>query len=222
MAKQYELVQDYCTPRFNYKKGTQIAILFGGYVVGAETYTIAQMDSMPEWFKEIKPIEDKEPTAFQWSDKLVQEYGDLRTNGHYYKNLTAKEFKSVNQLSQSIKCGTGTANETINEKRVWGVDINWEIKSHPEHLGHVMKAEDCRFVEDSEQKCIDFIKKYKPTPTANDVSKGYDLRKVWEESMNSEKLYTEDDLKVAFDNAHLMKGDRYVYNTFEDYKNKNL
>ncbi len=34
-----------------------------------------------------------------------------------------------------------------------------------------------------------------------------------------ERMYRGSDLNKAFDSAHLMKGDRYVYNTFEDYKN---
>jgi hypothetical protein len=70
------------------------------------------VENNPSWFK---PIEDKEPTAFQWSDELVMrfvEYFDANEWIGYEQSM--KEFKEL-KLSQSIPAGTGTANETIND-----------------------------------------------------------------------------------------------------------
>ncbi len=82
----------------------------------------------------IKPIEDKEPTAFKWSDELVaqcHEYIKKDTAGiltPYGVRQNIKYFKESKQLSQSIPAGTGTANETINEeKKDWEIE-KWQTR----------------------------------------------------------------------------------------------
>ncbi len=82
----------------------------------------------------MKPIEDKEPTAFQWSDGLVSEYADFAITALYPKahhlNLPAfKRMKSY-ETSSSTPAGKGTANDVSNEEK-----IDWEkvYKSMPKN-----------------------------------------------------------------------------------------
>ncbi len=93
-----------------------------------------------------KPIEDKEPTAFQWDrepfDKfevaVEREVNKLSLDNQsntpdfilaefirkmlelFSKAVAARDkHKTPPPLSQSIPAGTGTANETINEEKKW-------------------------------------------------------------------------------------------------------
>lgn len=84
--------------------------------------------ALADYFLNQAKKKDKEPTAFQWSDELVMELvGEYLTAYQECKtNPSITEFKASKILSQSVKAGTGTANETINEtfneKYVVGVD----------------------------------------------------------------------------------------------------
>ncbi len=271
MSKQYELTVDL----LNCKIGTILTHTGENWY---ETKAGASMpaeivENNPDWFK---PIEDKEPTAFKWSDELVKEFYNMnRTSlevmSKYYMDLDSidrwKSEYQKHKLSQSIKSGTGTANdvgfeftkedqqylskkmneqlgtanETINEEKKWDwhKERNHTITDNP-----FLDRQDKK--ERIEVKNIYLLGTQvgEGTPLASylfKTTKQFDpekfpLIKRWLEWMlnadekdtgtyldflvkGKDKLFTEDDLKRAFVNAHLMKGDRYVYNTFEDYKN---
>lgn len=107
------------------------------------------VENNPAWFK---PIEDKEPTAFQNEDDRIHDFRFAEWASHsdwtfvwskqkWYNEedeqnitpLTTQElFKKFKQgsLSQSIPAGTGTANETINEGRGEYPD-KWDIRTQP-------------------------------------------------------------------------------------------
>ncbi len=114
MYKQYELTVDL----LNCKIGTVLTHTGENWY---ETKAGACMpadivENNPSWFKEIK-IEDKESTAFQWSDELVWEFGVEIKQGYSEEWISSRmaSFKERKKLSQSIPAGTGTANETIND-----------------------------------------------------------------------------------------------------------
>ncbi len=89
-----------------------------------------------------KPIEDKEPTAFQWSDESVQEYASWYFNvqGKPPPELWGKsllvEFKKK-KLSQSIPAGKGTANDVSNYDGIKFKSL-WDDESvTAKHAGYV-------------------------------------------------------------------------------------
>ncbi len=115
-------------------------------------------------------------------------------------------------LSKKMNEQLGTANETINEETVEGTIAkmrSWKdfVKIGEHHIPNpVLDRQDKKIEERMDFKTDGNMGMYFPKGKLNPEP----------------QKFTEEDLKKAFDNAHLMKGDRYVYNTFDDYKNKNL
>ncbi len=123
MSKRYELLKDYFVnvgPLI--PKGEIIEWSIDGsrlYWSSKYQYPFSKefVEKNPSWFK---PIEDKEPTAFQWTDYLVKEilalYWD-KPVADLSKTLDfqIKKFKEESKLYYSIPAGKGTANETIND-----------------------------------------------------------------------------------------------------------
>ncbi len=187
----------------------------------------------------VKPIEDKEPTAFQWSDELVTDIvmgtveAVLKKEPIFLPHFI-NDFKK-SKISQSIPAGKGTANETINEEGKSVFDILNEKHPMPPTLDRNKKEriEVTSIVQiketalNSKEPNITFyLNQFAP------VYKHEELKQAFEQIVNNEVFNidrinerldwlreTEELERKAFYNAHLMKGDRYVYNTFEDYKN---
>jgi len=54
-------------------------------------------------------------------------------------------------------------------KNVFGVDLEWKIRSHETDLSHVMAPEECRFIG-SESECALFIEKNRPEDNHDELT----------------------------------------------------
>jgi hypothetical protein len=151
MSKRYELLKDY----FVYAgplipKGEIIEWSIDGsrlYWSSKYQHPFSKefVEKNPEWFK---PIEDKEPTAFQWTDYLVKEIlalywdkpvADLSKTLDFQIN----KFKEESKLYYSIPAGKGTANSVFNEQK---------INERLAHLQEIELAEKMAFAAAMEMK----------------------------------------------------------------------
>jgi hypothetical protein len=198
MSKRYELVRDIETPVFCISRGSRFEQGVGmegtdaAYVCANYTLHPSFVEDNPEWFK---PIEDKEPTAFQWKAGFMDEV--IKTISAHFQNPDKGHMtdiaedilwlieEKINPTSQSIPAGKGTANETINEQRIGEAEGGGYASSRPFNMG---------------------IK------TGNPVLD----RRLEEIEPKLAHKYTEEDLGKAY-----KAGEKRWYNTYTEYKKLN-
>ncbi len=208
-------------------------------------YSPALVENNPDWFK---PIEDKEPTALNLDDKCLSlndvmdciytweeiKKQHLAHSHTFYRNDLKNNHPLIIRLKEKLKTKIKepTAFQWDREPfDKFEVAVEREVNKlsldNQSNTPDFILAEFIRKMLELFSKAVAARDKHKtPPPLSQSIPAG---KGTANETINEEKVdlsfqkkYNEDDLKKAFDNAHLMKGDRYVYNTFEDYKNKNL